>query len=454
MTSITLNQYHLPPGFDGTKQRLNVWRMMLRFLRGVLPPVRDLFSTYGDTFYVRIGNQPLVFFFTKPEHVRDILITNASGIRKDDEYTNPKTGLARFFGTGLLTSEGEFWKRQRKLIAPAFHTQRVSAYADTMVRYAQELVNTWRDGELRNIASDMMNLTMNIISYTLFSSTNQDDNQRIGQAVEIIQKIFSDGGVLPVWFPTRARYRGKRAERDLNHMVYRILAERRADLRDTGDLLSMLLLTEGDNGERMTDKEIRDEIVTLYLAGHETTANTLNWTFYLLSRHPEVEKRMHAELDTVLAGRAPTLADLPHLRYTEQVIKESLRLYPPAWAFSREAIVDLNIGGYDVPAGSIIQIMPYFIHRNPHVWERPSEFDPDRFSEANIHKIDKWAYIPFGGGQRICIGQSFAMLEAHLILVTIASRYQLRLKEGHIVKPFAAITLYPQGGLPMTVHKR
>ncbi len=454
MTSITSYNYSLPPGFDGRKQRLATLRMALQFLRGILPPLKKLFDTYGDTFYVHVPSRPTTFFFSKPDDLREILITNAKNIRKDDDYTNPKTGLARFLGTGLLTSEGEFWKRQRKLISPAFHTQRVSAYADTMARYSNDLVNTWRDGELRNIASDMAHLTMNIIAYTLFTSTNEGDSERVGHAVDVMQKSFSQDESLPMWFPTRARRRIQRAEADLNEIVYGIIAERRADLHDTGDLLSMLLLTEGENGERMTDKEVRDEVVTLYLAGHETTANTLNWTFYLLSGHPDIEKRMHAELDAVLGGRTPTLADLPKLKYTEQVIKEALRLYPPAWTFSREAITDLRIGGYDVPAGSVIQIMSYFIHRNPSIWENPLEFNPDRFNEANADKIDKWSYIPFGGGQRVCIGQSFAMLEAHLILATIASRYQLRLKTGHVVKPFASITLNPQGGLPMTVHKR
>lgn len=454
MTSITSNHYHLPPGLDGRKQRIATFRIALQFFRGILPPLKQLFATYGDTFYVNIPNRPTTFFFTKPDDLREILITNAKHLRKDDDYTNPQTGLARFLGTGLLTSEGEFWKRQRKLMSPAFHTQRVSAYADTMARYSNDLVNTWTDGELRNIAGDMMNLTMNIIAYTLFTSTNEADSQRVGLAVDVMQKSFSEDEVLPMWFPTRARRQIKHAENDLNEIVYGIIAERRANLHDTGDLLSILLLTEGENGERMTDKEIRDEVVTLYLAGHETTANTLNWTFYLLSGHPEVEKRMHTELDSVLGGRMPTLADLPKLKYTEQIIKEALRLYPPAWTFSREATTDLKIGGYDVPSGSIIQIMSYFVHRNPNIWENPLEFNPDRFSEANADKVDKWAYIPFGGGQRVCIGQSFAMLEAHLILATIASRYRLRLKAGHVVKPFASITLNPQGGLPMTVNKR
>lgn len=452
MTSIPLNNYHLPPGFDGSKQRLGTSRIALRF--GILPPIKQLFATYGDTFYVHVPNRPMTFFFTKPDDLREILITNAKHIRKDDDYTHPKTGLARFLGMGLLTSEGEFWKRQRKLISPAFHAERVSAYADTMVRYSEELMNTWRDGEMRNIAHDMMTLTMNIIAYTLFTSTNANDSKRVGQAVDVMQKVFSNGEMLPLWFPTRAHIRAKRAKRAKRDLEYGIIAERRADLHDTGDLLSMLLLTEGENGERMTNKEVRDEIVTLYLAGYETTANTLNWTFYLLSRHAHIEKRMHDELDSVLAGRTPTLADLSQLRYTEQVIKEALRLYPPAWMFSREAMIDLKIGGYDVPAGSIIQIVTYFVHRNSEVWDNPLEFNPDRFSEANAEKIDKWAYIRFGGEQRVCIGQSFAMLEAHLIIATIASRYRLRLKAGHIVKPFASITLNPRGGLPLTVHKR
>ena len=254
--------------------------------------------------------------------------------------------------------------------------------------------------------------------------------------------------------PTPQKFRADRAVRELDRIVYGMINERRASGEDKGDLLSMLLLAEDEDGSRMSDKQARDEAVTLFLAGHETTANALNWTWYLLAQHPEVEAKLHDELDTVLAGQPPTLDDLKRLPYTEMVMKESMRLYPPAWSFSREALEDIQLGDYTVPKGSVVAILGYLTHRDPRWWDAPEAFMPERFSEENEANIPRYVYIPFGGGPRICIGNSFAMMEARLLLATIASRYRLALSPGQKVEPQPLITLNPKNGLPMTLRVR
>lgn len=431
---------------------LNFMIDMARDMLGKLIRMRD---QHGDTFMFQMAGMPPNYVFTRPEHVRDILITNAKNIQKDVGFTDTKIGLARWLGSGLLTSEGTFWRRQRKMIAPAFHAQRVSAYAETMAQYTGEMLATWQDGQTRDIAHEMADLTLNVISETMLHSVNRADTARIARAMRDIQEAFGPfGQLLPAWFPLPSRLRAAQGGRDLDEIVYRIIRERRADPTDRGDLLSMMMLTEGDDGERMTDRELRDEAVTLFLAGHETTANTLNWTFRLLAKHPEIEAKLHAELDSVLGGRLPTLADLRRLPYTEMVIKESMRLYPPAWSFSREAVNDMNVDGYHIPKGSMIVLSQSLTHRHPDFWADPDRFDPERFSPANEPNIEKWAYFPFGGGQRVCIGQSFAMLEAVLLLAGISSQYKLRLAPTYRDEAAAVITLYPKYGLPMTLHKR
>lgn len=408
---------------------------------------------HGDVFcYSLLGS--VTTFVIHPEMVRHLLITHAKDLIKDGGYTDERSGLARFMGQGLVTSEGDFWRRQRKLAAPAFHTTRVNAYAETMSRYAEERVKQWRDGATLDIAHEMMEVTMSVISYTLLHSVNLEEGRRIADSTKVIQDFSSDTLLLPFILPTPATMRANKAQRTLDEIVYRIIAERRADPTDHGDLLSMLMLTEGEDGERMTDKQLRDEVVTLFLAGHETTANALNWTFYQLAQFPEVEARLHAELDSTLNGRLPSMADLRNLPYTQQVIKESMRLYPPVWAISRELINDVEVDGHLLAKKTVVQFSPYLTHRHPDYWEQPDVFDPDRFSAENESKRDKWAYFPFGGGQRVCIGQSFAMLEASLMLATFASRVRLRLAPNARVEPRPAVTLYPKYGLPMVVSVR
>jgi len=414
----------------------------------------DFWRQYGDIASFKLNGLPLHVFLVHPRHVYELLITHARHIRKDVTYTDTKRGLARFFGNGLLTSEGEFWRKQRKLVAPAFHAVRVNAYAECMTRYTLETIETWQDGAQVDVAEAMTNITLKIISYTLLHQTDLNIADRLGTAIARIQTFALQNFFFPLPFPSFGAFHAWQARRTLDQIVYAIIRERRADPTDRGDLLSMLLLTQDEDGNRMSDAEARDEVVTLFLAGHETTANALKWTFKLLSENPEAEARLHAELDAVLGGRTPTLADLPQLPYTNAVIKESMRLYPPAWTFSREALSDLEIGGYRIPKGAVLIVNTYITHRHPDFWQAPETFQPGRFLPENESKIDKWAYIPFGGGQRVCLGQSFALLEAVLLLATIASRFKLRLLPDHPIKQRAAITLYPENGLPMRVHKR
>jgi cytochrome P450 len=454
MTITTTTTPHFPPGPAPMNNLFSASGLLRAANRNMLDMLSEMQTKYGDTFQFEVmGSRQYVF--TQPDHLQEIVLTQASKFYKENSYKNEKSGMARFMGNGLVVSDGEFWKRQRKLVAPSMHAKRIHAYAGTMVEYTQGMLDHWRDGAQLDIAYEMMQLTLKIVAQTLFHVDISKDVGRIDEAMESVQE--SAGGafrLIPTWVPTPGELRARRALRELDEIVYGVINERRASGEDKGDLLSMLLLAEDDDGQRMTDKQARDEAVTMFLAGHETTANALNWTFYLLAQHPDVLAKLHAELDTVLGGRAPTLADLEHLKYTEMVIKESMRILPPVWGFSREAREDVQIGGWDVPKGASVNLPVFLTHRNAQWWPDPLRFDPERFSPTNEATIKKAAYMPFGGGPRVCIGNSFAMMEARLLLATIASRYTLHLAPGQRVGYKPLITLVPDGGLPMTLRAR
>lgn len=443
---------------NGSAQQVE-WNIIqrLKFLVAVKQnfpmAIANLGERYGDTFWWQVGQTPY-YVISRPEHVRDVLVTNAKHIRKDGDYTNPDYGLARFFGDGLVTSEGDFWRRQRKMVAPAFHTTRINDYADTMATFAAGMVGRWQDGARLDVADEMMQVTLDIITHTLLNQPVTADIARIPHALAEVQSASRAATMMPAWISQRLYGRGDAMVPILDEIIYPIIAARRAEGVDRSDVLSMLLAVEDEDGNRMTDKEVRDEIVILFLAGHETTANTLNWTFYLLGKNPDAEAKLHAELDRVLAGRRPTLTDLRQLPYTQQVIKEAMRLYPPVPGISREATADIRVGDFTIPRGSIIAIFPWLTHRDPTIWEEPLAFRPERFSAENEASIDKWAFYPFGGGQRVCIGNSFALMEAPLVLATVAARYSLSLAPRANVVPEASITLYPKYGLPMVAHQR
>ncbi|MGB1286828.1 MAG: cytochrome P450, partial [Aggregatilineales bacterium] len=292
--------------------------------------------------------------------------------------------------------------------------------------YTVDMLSTWQDGVTLDVNEEMMRLTLLIVAKTLFDADATADANRVAEVLDVIMEASNAVDFLPNWIPTRAHLEQKRALNDLDDIVYGYINDRRASGEDKGDLLSMLLMAEDEDGERMTDKQVRDEAVTLYLAGHETTSNAMTWTWYLLQQNPDAEAQLHAELDTVLQGRTPTMADLRNLPYTEMVIKESMRLLPPVFGVGRTAIADVDIDGYTIPAGSGVVLHFYRTHRHEEFWENPEKFDPQRFNPENEKSIPRYAYMPFSSGPRVCIGNSFAMMEAELLLATIAQQYTLR----------------------------
>src|SRR6266403_1699963 len=407
---------------------------------------------YGDIAGLRVLNFKTIFI-NHPDLIEEVLVTNAR------KYSKGRVLRANrhVFGEGLLTSEGDFWLRQRRLAQPAFHRARIASYAATMVEFTQRLLERWSSGEERDAHQEMMRLTLQIVSKTLFDADVERDAQEVGKSLELLLEIganFRRTIFVPHWLPTPTNLRMKREVAQIEKILYRIIAERRASGRDARDLLSMLLAAQDEDGSRMTDQQLRDETITLFLAGHETTASTLYWTWWLLAQHPGVEAKLHGELDVVLGGRTPTLADLPNLSYTGHVITESLRLYPPAWGLARVAIEDHEIAGYPVTKGMGVAMAQWVVHRDPRWYEAPAEFRPDRWEGDLLKRLPKFAYFPFGGGPRQCIGNAFALMEASLILATVAQRFRLGLVADHPVEPLASITLRPRHGVRVTLEHR
>ncbi|MEJ7809508.1 MAG: cytochrome P450 [Gemmatimonadaceae bacterium] len=444
----------LPPG----PRRRFPGQLMYMLNRDRLTFLREL-ATYGDVAHVKLGPQQL-FLLGHPDLVKEVLVTQNRNFTKGRGLERAK----RLLGEGLLTSEGDFHLRQRRLAQPAFHRERVAGYAQVMAAYAHRTQARWQDGATLDAAEEMMGLTLAIAGKTLFDADVEGEAGEIGEALTAALELFSLAlfpfaevmDKLPL--PWTRRFNRARARLDAT--IYRIIASRRASGEDRGDLLSMLLLaqdTEGDGG-RMTDEQLRDEVMTILLAGHETTANALAWTWYLLSRHPEAEAALHAEVDAVLLGadgapRLPTMADLPRLPYARAVFAESLRLYPPAWVVGYRAIGDCEIGGYHVPARSLCVMSQFIIQRDPRWFPDPERFDPGRWTTEHAER-PRFAYFPFGGGPRQCIGEQFAWAEGILALATIAREWSLHVAPGHDVTPNPVFTLRPKDGVPVTVHRR
>jgi cytochrome P450 len=420
--------------------------------RDPLTYLTNLSQTYGDVVSLTSFNYR-VYYFSHPDAIEQALTTQARKLYKGRILK----ANSRLFGNGLLTSEGDFWLRQRRLAQPAFHRGRITSYADTMVRFTERLLESWHDGEERDIHAEMMRVTLQIVAKTLFDADVDREAQQVGKALEAIMHLNSNFRRLvltPSWLPTAQNVRAALATRRLDQIIFRIIARRRAVPRDTGDLLSMLLAAQDENGSRMTDKQLRDECMTIFLAGHETTAIALSWTWWLLAQHPEVEAKLHAELDSVLGGRSPKLEDLPRLPYNEKVITESLRLYPPAWAMARLAVEDVELAGYVVPKGCGVSFAQWVVHRDPRWFDAPLEFRPERWTAEMQKRLPRYAYFPFGGGPRQCIGNNFALMEAQLLLATIAQKFRFSLVPGHPVIPQPSITLRPRHGIRAVLHRR
>jgi cytochrome P450 len=409
----------------------------------------------GDIGIYRVGPRRLILL-NAPELAHAVLVEHADDFEKPAllrRYTKP------VFGNGLLTSENEFHKRQRKLVAPAFQHRRIAAYAEVMAGYAEQLQRTWADGATTDVAQEMMRLTLWIVGKTLFDADVLSEADELGEALAVAMRSFNQrlGTLLPLplsW-PTPGNRRARQAIERLDATIYRMIRERRAKGRDHGDLFSMLLQTTyEDDGSLMSDAQVHDEAMTLFLAGHETTANALAWCWYLLAQHPAVYERLRAEVEGVLAGRRPTFADLASLPYTLQVFKEAMRLYPPAPVFGRRAVRPVVIGGHHLPPGAEVFISPYAMHRRPDCFPDPERFDPERFTPEAEARLPRYAYLPFGGGPRICIGNHFALMEGQIILAALAQAVTFELVAGQRVEPEPLITLRPRHGILMHVHRR
>jgi len=417
----------------------------------------NLARRYGDLVSYRMGGEQ-IFFVNDPQQIRDVLVTHNRNFTKSRGLERTK----RLLGNGLLTSEGAFHLRQRRLMQPAFHRERVAGYGRTMVEYADRLRSAWEehhDGAALDVSQEMMRLTLSIAGKTLFDLDVESQAAEVGSALtEVMESFwislmpFAD---LLERLPVGPLRRAKAARSRLDAIIYRMIAERRASGVDRGDLLSMLLLAhDEDDGSAMTDLQVRDEAMTIFLAGHETTANALTWTWYLVSQSREVERRLHEEVDRALQGRLPTVADIPTLPFVERIVTEAMRLYPPAWIIGRRAIDAYPIGGYVAPARSIVVMSPWVTHRDARFFSEPERFDPDRWTPAFKAALPKFAYYPFGGGPRQCIGESFAWMELVLLVATIARRWTLRLVPGHPIVPQPLVTLRTKYGMKMTLQQR
>jgi cytochrome P450 len=403
---------------------------------------------YGDASSFKFGPQA-VYFFNHPELIRDVLVTKDRSFMKGRALQRTKILL----GEGLLTSEGDLHRRQRRLMAPAFHRDRVTRYAEVMIANAVRTADAWRDGETIDVAHEMMRLTLSVVAQALFGADVSGEADEIGTALtQLLENFNLTLSPLSAWLerlPLPRVRAMKSAIARLDRTIYSMIHERRRSGADRGDLLSMLLLAQDEEGGGgMSDQQVRDEAMTLFLAGHETTANALSWTWYLLAQDPEVERRLHEEVDRM--SRPPAVdARLP---FTQAVLSESMRLYPPAWLIGRLALEDVAIGSVTVPRGAVVIVSQYVMHRDARFWPDPHRFDPSRF--LNGAERPKFAYFPFGGGSRTCIGEGFAWTEGVLVLATIAQRWRLTLAQKEAVRPQPMITLRPRGGVRMHLEAR
>ncbi len=440
-----------PPG----PRRIFPLSGLFAYRKGPLPFFQNLAAQYGDISYFRLGPQE-AFFLNHPDYIKDVLVTNHHYFHKGLALQRAK----RLLGEGLLTSEGEFHRRQRRLAQPAFHRARIASYAGVMTDYASQTRARWRDGETLDMSEEMMRLTLGIVGKTLFDADVVSDAQDVGEAMTVVMDLFNTITIpffeLLQKLPLPQLRRFDKAKARLDAIIYRLIEERRRGGEDRGDLLSMLLLaqdTEGDGGA-MTDEQLRDEVMTIFLAGHETTANALTWTWYLLSQNPEAETKLHEEIELVLAGQLPTFEDVAQLKYTEMVLAESMRLYPPAWALGRLALEEFEIAGYVVPRKSLVLMSQYVMHRDPRYFPEPLQFNPDRWTAEARDSRPQFSYFPFGGGPRRCIGEGFAWMEGVLLIAALAQQWQMRLVPNHPVALKPVITLRPKYGMRMTVESR
>jgi cytochrome P450 len=439
-----------------SKGRLPLFGNALGYFRDPLAFLREMPRRYGDVVNIALGPMSIVLV-SHPDLVEEILVTQNKRWLKD-KYLKL---LHPVLGDGLLSSEGDFWRRQRRLAQPAFHRDRIAGYAEVMAQRAEELADRWsaRSGEKRDVHADMMRLTLEIVAETLFGTNVEAQAEIVGQALE--GTLAYVASPLEFFLPqlrdvkTPNRRRFDKGVVDLDKVVYGIIeARRKSPNPEARDLLAMLANARDEDGKGMSDRQLRDECMTLFLAGHETTALNLSWTFWLLSQNPDKEKKLYEELRDVLGDRSPTLADVPSLPYTAHVLMESLRLYPPAWSLGREAKEDNDVGGYRVPAGEQVWFCPWSIQRDTRWFSRPDEFRPERWENDFAKSLPKYAYFPFGGGPRLCIGQAFAQIEGVLLLATLCRSFRLEIDRRDAPTPEPSVTLRPKRGLRARIIER
>jgi cytochrome P450 len=441
----------LPPG---PRSRVP-GRILVAFRRDPLGFLTRVAREHGDAVYWDAG--PVGFtLLNHPDLIKEVLVTRQAKFIKSRGLQRAK----KFLGEGLLTVEGDAHRRQRRMSQPAFHKERVASYGEAMVEYAERARERFEDGRGVDVSHEMMRLTLAVVGRTLFGSDVESEADEIDEAFSLLMGQFNRL-LMPFSeyldrLPLPSNRRVERAIGRLDATIFRMIADRRASDESGDDLLSLLLAArdvEGD-GTGMSDTQLRDAAMTIFLAGHETTANALTWTWYLLSQHPEVESRVHEEVDRVLGGRRATVADLGELKYCEQVVAESMRLYPPAWAVGRQALEDFPLGDLVIPAGTMVLMSQWVTHRDPRFWPEPDRFDPERWTPEARASRPKFAYFPFGGGARVCIGEQFAWMEGVLLLATIAQRWRFELAADARVEPQPLITLRPRYGMPMIAHRR
>ena len=424
------------------------WRVRRVFSESLLEGLTFPHREYGAFVRTRLPLQ--LYFVADPACIEEILVKKAEFFRKD----RINRLLSRVIGKGLLVNEGESWRQQRRLLQPAFHQRQLASYAAVMVGATERAADTWQPGQVRNVHEDMMGVTMNIVAQTLFSADVSADTGHIGRTISDLMNEF--GRIMglaarfqpPAWVPTPANRRLRASKQKVDAMILGIIAQRRKQSGEAkDDLLSLLISACDEDGSVMSDAQVRDEAMTLFLAGHETTALALTYSLYLLATHPECQARLADELDRVLSGRTPVLADLENLAYTDAVVLESMRLYPPAWGLARQALTGVEIGGYRFPKGAAFVMSPWVVHRDPKSFDQPESFRPGRWDNDLAHRLPRFAYFPFGGGPRVCIGNRFAMMEAKLVLAVVIQRFRVEATPETTLSLTPSVTLRPRDGL-------
>ena len=438
-----------PPGPDG----LPLVGIAYHFAREPFQFREDCASEYGDVVTMPGIGGTDDYMLIHPDHIERVLQTEW-----EDYVGAPQGELEELLGNGLLINEGESWQQQRQLMQPAFFRQRLERYTRAMVEYSERLVDEeWGDGDIVDVEREMRNLTLQIIVQSMFGQDIKNEQSIIGDAFKDIGKRFKPSRSkwpIPNWIPTPANVRFRNALEDIDEIIYEMIDERRGEADERDDLLAMLLQAQDDEGEGMSDKQLRDEMMTMLLAGHDTTALSITYTWHLIANNPEVEERLRTELDDVLGDDFATFEELPRLEYLEKVIKESMRLYPAVHSISRRAVTDVEFDGYPISEGSRIFLAPWVTHRDGRFWDEPETFRPGRWDEANVEARPEYAYFPFGGGPRRCIGKKFAMLEAKLIISTILQKCTLEPEADESLDLVASITAQPKDGIDMRVRHR